>query len=148
MEKILKPKAGLKAKLPAAQSAEKAAALVKADGQELTLRDAAQLLKEIQKGWEQDGKELSLDELETVSGGADRDWLKEGCAATVEAGSWCGTNDSCVWIDVQYDHPPVKDPCPQCGGQMYMDRVEYESKGNAYYYRKCLRCGCVQKSRK
>ena len=52
MEKILKPKAGLKAKLPAAQSAEKAAALVKADGQELTLRDAAQLLKEIQKGRE------------------------------------------------------------------------------------------------
>ena len=35
----------------------------------------------------QDGKELSLDELETVSGGEDRNWLKEGCAATAEAGS-------------------------------------------------------------
>ena len=32
MEKILKPKAGLKAKLPAAQSAEEAAALVKSNG--------------------------------------------------------------------------------------------------------------------
>jgi len=136
----------LKLKLLQAKSAEEVAGLLKNAGMDES--KAAQLLKEIQKGWEQEGKELSLDELETVSGGADRDWLKEGCAATVEAGSWCGTNDSCVWIDVQYDHPPVKDPCPQCGGQMYMDRVEYESKGNAYYYRKCLRCGCVQKSRK
>ena len=42
----------------------------------------------------QDGKELSLDELETVSGGEDRNWLKEGCAATVEAGSWCGRVDA------------------------------------------------------
>ena len=136
----------LKPKLLQAKSAEEVAGLLKNAGMDES--KAAQLLKEIQKGWEQDGKELSLDELETVSGGADRDWLKEGCAATVEAGSWCGTNDSCVWIDVQYDHPPVKDLCPQCGGQMYMDQVEYESKGNAYYYRKCLRCGCVQKSRK
>ena len=144
MEKIFKPKAELKAKLRSAKSEEEAAALLKDAGVDEPL--AGRLWNEISRSRE--GKELSLDELETVSGGADRDWLKEGCAATVEAGSWCGTNDSCVWIDVQYDHPPVKDPCPQCGGQMYMDRVEYESKGNAYYYRKCLRCGCVQKSRK
>ena len=144
MEKRFKPKAELKAKLRSAKSEEEAAALLKDAGVDEPL--AGRLWNEISRSRE--GKELSLDELETVSGGADRDWLKEGCAATVEAGSWCGTNDSCVWIDVQYDHPPVKDPCPQCGGQMYMDRVEYESKGNAYYYRKCLRCGCVQKSRK
>ena len=144
MEKIFKPKAELKAKLRSAKSEEEAAALLKDAGVDEPL--AGRLWNEISRSRE--GNELSLDELETVSGGADQDWLKEGCAATVEAGSWCGTNDSCVWIDVQYDHEPVKDLCPQCGGQMYMDRVEYESKGNAYYYRKCLRCGCVQKSRK
>ena len=134
----------LKPKLLQAKSAEEGAGLLKNAGMDES--KAGQIWNESSS--HRKDKELSLDELETVSGGADRDWLKEGCAATVEAGSWCGTNDSCVWIDVQYDHPPVKDPCPQCGGQMYMDRVEYESKGNAYYYRKCLRCGCVQKSRK
>ena len=34
-------------------------------------------------------KELSLDELEAVSGGVNRDYNKHGCAATVEAGSGC-----------------------------------------------------------
>ena len=134
----------LKPKLLQAKSAEEVAGLPKNAGMDES--KAGQIRNEISS--HRKDKELSLDELEAVSGGADLDWVTDGCAATVEAGSWCGTNDSCVWIDVQYDHPPVKDPCPQCGGQMYMDQVEYESKGNAYYYRKCLRCGCVQKSRK
>ena len=30
---------------------------------------------------EKDGTDLSTDELEAVSGGADRDWLTDGCAA-------------------------------------------------------------------
>ena len=134
----------LKPKLLQAKSAEEVAGLLKNAGMDES--KAGQIWNEISS--HRKDKELSLDELEAVSGGADRDWLTDGCAATVEAGSWCGTNDSCVWIDVQYDHEPVKDLCPQCGGQMYLDRVEYESNGNAYYYRKCLRCGCVQKSRK
>ena len=52
-------------------------------------------------------KELSLDELEAVSGGADRDWLTSGCAATVEPGSWCDSNDMCHVWDVTYDHIPT-----------------------------------------
>lgn len=37
-----------------------------------------------------DSKELSSDELEAVSGGVtERDWIKDGCAATVEDGSKC-----------------------------------------------------------
>ena len=134
----------LKATLRSAKSEKEAAALLKDAGVDEPL--AGRLWNELSRSREE--KELDIDELETVSGGADRDWLKEGCAATVEAGSWCGTNDKCVWIDVQYDHVPVKDTCPQCGGQMYLDRTEVVRKGEAYDYCKCLRCGYVKKSRR
>ena len=36
------------------------------------------------------------EEPDAVSGGADRDWEKDGCSATVETGSWCGSDDNCV----------------------------------------------------
>ena len=65
----------LKAKLLAAQSEEEAAELVKADGQEITAEESAQLWEEISCMREKDGKELSLDELEAIGGGEDRDWL-------------------------------------------------------------------------
>ena len=136
----------MKSRLLGAENAEQAADILKEAGQTVTAEKAAQLFEKAQA--RKKDKELSPDELEAVSGGADRDWLKEGCAATVEAGSWCGTNDNCVWIDVQYDHIPVKDSCPQCGGQMYLDRIEVESKAKAYDYCKCLRCGYVQKTRR
>lgn len=56
-----------KAKLSAAKSGE----------------NAAQLLQEAGVDAPQADKELNLDELEAISGGADRDWLTDGCAATV-----------------------------------------------------------------
>ena len=79
----------LKAKLLAAKSAEEAAGLLKADGREITAEDAAKLWNEITKCRDQEGKALSPNELEAVSGGVDRDWLTDGCAATVEPGSDC-----------------------------------------------------------
>jgi hypothetical protein len=78
-------------------------------------------------------EELSLDELEAVSGGADRDWLTDGCAATVEPGSWCRSDDSCYEWDVEYLHEPEK-VCV-CGGYMYNSRST-----NDYYYYKCIVC--------
>lgn len=46
---------------------------------------------------EHDGEALSLDEMEAVAGGAeDRDWLADGCAATVEPGSNCWGTDG--WV--------------------------------------------------
>ena len=71
-------------------------------------------------------EKLDLNELDAISGGADRDWVKEGCAATVEIGSWCWSNDHCVMFDVTYDnlwatcpdgkpHELVDGHCVRCG---------------------------------
>ena len=49
-------------------------------------------------------EKLDLNELDAVSGGADRDWQKDGCAATCEQSSWCGSNDFCQIWDVTYDN--------------------------------------------
>ena len=70
----------LKAKLLAAKSAEEVTELLKADGQEITPEDAAHLREEIERKRNADGKELSLDELDAITGG--RDWPTQGCAAT------------------------------------------------------------------
>ena len=125
----------LKTKLLAAQSAEEAAALVKADGQTLTPEETAHLWEEIKKGQEQGGRELSLDEMEAVSGG--RDYLKEGCAATVEPNSLCWSNDRCYIDDVCYEHTPCNRTCPHCGYgiAVYVDSRNFKSR----YW--CLHCG-------
>ena len=117
----------LKSKLLAAQSAEEVAALVKADGQEITAEDAGHLWEEIKKCREQDGRQLSLDELESVSGGADRNWVTDGCAATMEYGSWCDSNDKCIVWDVTYEFQPTGHLCPNCGKNMYQQNTICET---------------------
>lgn len=71
------------------------------------------------------GQELSLDELESASGGG-KDGCKDmmgtctnyhfrsrsaGCAATVDSASWCDTNDACVAFAVRYKNMKV---CRMC----------------------------------
>ena len=69
--------------------------------------------------------ELSAEELEAVAGGADRDWLTDGCAATVEPGSWCGSNDwGFIW-SVTYTMVILElTICIDCGHKEY-DRTSY-----------------------
>lgn len=105
----------LKSELFKAQSADEVAKLLQASGQEAAPEEASELWKEIES--HKTCSELSLEELEAVSGGEDRDWITDGCAATVEPGSWCGSNDSCHVWDITYDNPP-KALCPKCGGGM------------------------------
>ncbi|MBO6229440.1 MAG: Nif11-like leader peptide family natural product precursor [Ruminiclostridium sp.] len=50
--------------------------------------------------------ELDLEDMDRAAGGA-RDWAEQGCAATVEAGSLCWSNDSCIISDVIYINSPV-----------------------------------------
>ena len=57
-------------------------------------------------------EDVDDDELEAVSGGADRDWEKDGCSASVEDGSCCWSDDKCKIWDVTYDN---FDPCPKGG---------------------------------
>lgn len=117
----------LRAKLLTAQSAEEVTELAKADGQKITPEDAARIWEEIEARRKYSRK-LSLDELEAVSGGKDRDWPTDGCAATVEPGSHCGSNDACWRFDVTYDHMPEK-VCEKCGGYMYAGNGVYSTNG-------------------
>ena len=129
----------LKAKLLAAKSAEEVAKLVKT----ISTEDAAHLWKEITKGFEQAGRELSLDELEAVSGGEEfslihwgkifRDYAQEGCAATVEPDSHCwGTDGGCTAVDRFYSHKPIWVKCPDCGVYLYESSEKYG---------RCIVCG-------
>ncbi len=114
--------------LAKATSEKEMAEILEANGQELTEEEMQILFKELSAhASELTEQELSLDELDAVSGGSKPgdypwdhvDWLNEGCYATVEPGSWCGISDDCVGYYVNYNHPPVKGrKCPQCGGWM------------------------------
>ena len=137
----------LREKLLAAKSAEEVTELVKADGQEITAEEAEQILQEISQHREE--KELSPDELEAVSGGDHRNWLTQGCAATVEDDSWCWSDDWCKEWDVTYynrvgycgncarykmDHIGFDAEqrriyeCPGCGRRLVVEAFEYNSR--------------------
>lgn len=49
-------------------------------------------------------EKLDLEELDAVSGGADRDWKEDGCAASCEWTSWCCSDDLCSVFDVTHDN--------------------------------------------
>ena len=133
----------LTVRLKRAASAEQAAEIMKESGHELSEEEAEQLWSEIQK--QRGDRDLSLEELDAVSGGSDRDWLTDGCAATVEADSWCWSNDYCSAAEVTYDNNPVKFFCPKCqvhlidtGEDRFVfsfDRFEFQ---NLY---RCPQCG-------
>ena len=140
MENRIEINEELKSRLRKARSAEEACALLKEEGADAPL--AERIWNEISAGRED--KQLSLDELEAVSGGdskKDRDWLKDGCAATVEPNSDCWGTDYCHKWPVTYEHRPVADPCPQCGGPMYYSWTEVESRFVGYYHYLCVNCG-------
>lgn len=140
---MLKISEKMKEKIKKAQSAEEVAVLLRPSGVDEVM--ATQIWNEL-SGY-LDDKQLSVDELESISGGADRDWLSDGCAATVKAESWCGSNDSCHLWDVTYDHEPVKLICPKCGINLYLDHVDYahfvgnDPKGFDTYHYRCKKCG-------
>ena len=88
--------------------------------------DAKRIYEEIENHRSNRNERLDLEELDAVSGGADRDWKKDGCAATCEAGSWCGSNDYCMIWDVTYDNFWVC--CP-------------DGHDHVFNFDKCTRCG-------
>ena len=137
----------LKSNLLDAKSTEEVVALAKEAGRELSEEEAKQLWRDIEEHRNKPAvEEFSAEELETVSGGA-RDWLKDGCAATVEPGSDCWfSNDFCYTdLSVPYEHKPVG-TCPKCGSYMYLEMVEYQTNFPTEddYYR-CRSCGYGKK---
>ena len=88
--------------------------------------NAERAWQEIESHRSNRNEKLDLGELDAVSGGADRDWKKDGCAATCEASSWCGSNDYCMIWDVTYDN--FWACCPDGHEHVFQNRV-------------CVRCG-------
>ena len=125
----------LEAKLLAAHSAEEAAALLRSAGVDKPL--AERIWQELAHQRASDDKELSLNELEAVAGGT-RDWVTEGCAATVEPGSWCWSNDHCAVVVEHYDNTPVSVNCPRCGTYFYTEPRETGGRSCLYYV--CKAC--------
>ena len=91
--------------------------------------DAEQLWREIEKHRSGQSEKLDLNELDSVSGGADRSWTKDGCAATCEYDSWCGSNDFCYCFDVTYDD--FWATCP-------------DGHKHVYEHGQCVRCGYLR----
>ena len=101
----------LYSKLLLADSQEEVTELLKAGGREDV--PAQEVWEQVQQRRAQDGMELSPDELEDVAGG--RDWMAEGCAATVETNSDCwGTDGGCSVSNIEYTNLPTKS-CSKCG---------------------------------
>ena len=111
----------LEKKIVAAGSPEEIERILNDAGEKITAEEAQQLFEKVKS--RAADKEVSLDELDAVSGGYNRNWILEGCAATVECrswcwvnGSWCWSNDACSSYEVVYSRGPDKDYCcPICG---------------------------------
>ena len=91
--------------------------------------DASQVYQELQRHRSGEAERLDLNELDAVSGGADRSWTKDGCAATCEYNSWCGSNDFCYCFDVTYDD--FWATCP-------------DGHKHVYEHGQCVRCGYLR----
>ena len=121
----------LKAKLLKAGSEEEVKALL---GDQAPEEEAVCIWKEIEAHRPADGLEVvDDDEMDAVSGGADRDWEKDGCAASVEYGSRCLTDDYCSWLEVTYDN---HNPCP-AGGKHDWTEDKSTPPWIVTYCRKC-----------
>jgi len=123
--------ADLKMKLSKANSLDEVKTILGADSG----LNVDQVWKEIEKHRSAKSEKLDLDELDAVSGGADRDWTKDGCAATCEWNSWCWSNDRCAVWDVTYDN--FWSTCP--------DGSEHEWCVGARYV--CVKCGYFDPTR-
>ena len=126
-------KARLADKSPA-QAAEAAAEL----GYEVTDEELIAAKAELCKAVSAETVELDLEDMDKAAGGS-RDWAAQGCAATVEAGSTCWSNDYCVLLDVTYTHAPSYNKCPNCGNTMYFERSTSKNGWKSHYI--CPKCG-------
>ena len=135
----------LKKKAMEAASAEEIMEIMKAAGEEITAEEAERFYEKVHD--KKTDRELSPDEMAAVAGGEDRDWLRDGCAATVEAGSDCYGTDMCGLWPVTYEHRPTRHKCSVCGGILYSNG----STGGGFfeeevYHYKCASCGAQFKT--
>ena len=127
----------MRARLIRAKDQEEVRAIL---GPEAAEEEIERVWQEIQHHRPAEGLEaVEDDELEAVSGGADRDYGEQGCAATVEEGSHCWSDDKCNYWAVTYGN---YDPCPN--GTSESRNHEWELYDDEYFYRcKCKKCGKI-----
>ena len=83
-----------------------AAAVAAELGYAVTAKELLEAKKELCRQNGTEVVELDLEDMDRAAGG-NRDWATQGCAATVEAASWCWSNDACIISDVTYINSPV-----------------------------------------
>ena len=108
-------------------------------GYEVTEEELIAAEKELRKQKSPEVVELDLEDMDKAAGGS-RDWATQGCAATVEEGSWCWGNDFCFLTNVTYIHRPTSIKCSNCGAAMYHDE-SYVDHGMPKIRYKCPGCG-------
>ena len=124
----------MRAKLMRAKDQKEVRALL---GSKATEEEIQQVWQEIQRHRPAEGLEaVDDDELTAVSGGFDRDYPTQGCAATVEEGSHCWSDDKCNYLDVTYGN---YDPCPN-GGNHDWKRKKKTVWGVTEVYNQCSKC--------
>ena len=134
----------LRGKLIRAKDIEEVRAIL---GPETAEEEILQTWREIEAHRPADGlEEVDDDELEAVSGGADRDWENDGCSATVEEGSRCWSDDKCTWLEVTYSN---FDPCPKGGKHDWRKRgtgIEIHLMGTkSFRHYRCHKCNKEKK---
>lgn len=77
------------------------------------------------------------DELEAVSGGEDRDWLKEGCSSSAKVGELCFRNDSCSLWTIIYSN---FDPCPSGGIHEWVEEKRFYEDAHQFIQYRCKKC--------
>ena len=125
----------LKEKLLKANSEEEVKALL---GDAVKEEDVTKIWKEIEAHKaDPDLKKVDDDELEAVNGGADRDYLKDGCSSSTND-SWCWYNDNCTKFWTTYSN---YDPCPNGGNHEWVKTVRRGLFGEWHgVYMVCRKC--------
>ena len=123
----------LKEKLLKANSEEEVKAIL---GDEATQEEAAFVWEKVQAKKAEILEAVDDDELEAVNGGADRDYLKDGCADTVNS-DWCWFTDLCAGPYITYSN---YDPCPKGGNHDWKYTTE-NVIGKKNPIMKCTKCG-------
>ena len=141
----------LRGKLIRAKDIEEVRAIL---GPETAEEEINQTWREIEAHRPADGMEaVDDDELAAVSGGADRDLDDDGCSATVEEGSWCGSDDDCYYWDVTYCNVDRCTDGQKHEWDLYSAEYEYDPMvsraGGEVLHRiyRCRKCGNTKEDR-
>ena len=128
----------LKEKLLTANSMEEVKAML---GFQASEKEASEFWKEIEahKG-APDIQKVDDEELEAVSGGADRDWATQGCLSTASSDQKCPTYDYCTFWDTTYDNylPCVDGKYSHDWDAPYKEMID---RGWYQQYHRCKKCG-------